>query len=385
MAIDEKHIFFLSASDRINYGDLLFPIIFKKMLEGSGYIFHNYGIVASDLKGFGALATDSYSTMLSDIKKFNGKLVIGGGEVLFSEWEMLFGFISWPYARLNAIKFFSKVERRLQIARRALGGMAVVLPFSPLPKELHKPALKIYYSSVGGQFYGDLSGAKNKAALKAIQAAALTSVRDQRSQDSLKSAGVSAELIPDSALIMADYYPVETLKELSQLNPEIYRDPYIFVQLGRYKGPEDLKAFSQRLITVSEQLGLKVLLCPIGLAPGHEDDIILKQLADLHPDFKFVMPSSISDIMLLIALSKLYLGTSLHGLITAQSYNVPHIPLNKDIKKAVSYLNTWVDSTLRAADFTDDTYKNWPAALINENTGLQKEMVRKNLKHILND
>ncbi len=359
-------------------------------MGNSDYVFHNYGIISSNLENFGALPTHSYATMLKDIEKYSGKLVIGGGEVLFSEWETLFGFISGTYSRLNANKLFSKIERRLQIAKRTLGGQKVSLPFSPHPEELNKSDLNIYYSSVGGQFYGDLKWKKNKDALHAMEAAKYISVRDQRSKDSLNAAGLNAKLVPDSALIMSDYFSLENLIKESKVSPEIYREPCMFVQLGRFKGPDDLSLFGQKLKTISKALQLKVVLCPIGIAPGHEDDIILKELASRNDDFVFVMPASISDIMLLIAQSQFYLGTSLHGLITAQSFNVPHLPLNKKITKAVSYLNTWVDDSLRAADFTDDfyvidTFKKWKTEKINKNTDLQKEMVRNNLKYILQD
>ncbi|KKK59602.1 hypothetical protein LCGC14_3032740, partial [marine sediment metagenome] len=229
MTTNKKHIFFLSASDRLNYGDLLFPIIFKKVLQESGYIFHNYGIISSNLTDFGALPTQSYAEMLADIKQYSGKLVIGGGEVLFPEWETLFSFISSIYARLNSVDFFSKVERRLQIARKLLGGKNVALPFSPHPKELKRPDMQVYYSSVGGQFYGDLSSKKNKQALKAMNGATYVSVRDQRSKDAMNAAGLSAELVPDSALIMSDYFSIESLRKETAIEPKVYEGDYIFV------------------------------------------------------------------------------------------------------------------------------------------------------------
>lgn len=55
-------VHFLEASDRVNYGDLLFPIVFctvaeKKMFDVEIY---NYGIVKSDLAYFGGYPTNSY-------------------------------------------------------------------------------------------------------------------------------------------------------------------------------------------------------------------------------------------------------------------------------------------------------------------------------------
>ena len=45
--------------------------------------------------------------------------------------------------------------------------------------------------------------------------------------------------------------------------------------------------------------------------------------------------------MYLIANSRFFAGTSLHGNITAMSYAVPHIGLNREISKLDNYLKTW--------------------------------------------
>ena len=85
MSGDKKIIHFLSASDRINYGDLLFPILFKSVLERHypQTIFLNYAVVKSDFSGFGALPTASYLSFQRKVKLLGGNVVIGGGEVFF--------------------------------------------------------------------------------------------------------------------------------------------------------------------------------------------------------------------------------------------------------------------------------------------------------------
>ena len=39
--------------------------------------------------------------------------------------------------------------------------------------------------------------------------------------------------------------------------------------------------------------------------------------------------------------SKFYVGTSLHGVITATSYGIPHMVFSNNIKKAINFINTW--------------------------------------------
>ena len=83
-------------------------------------------------------------------------------------------------------------------------------------------------------------------------------------------------------------------------------------------------------------------LCSIGTALGHSDDIALAKIYSSlrHKDKAcFVCSPSIYDIMWLVKHSALYVGTSLHGTITALSFEVPfvaHGPI-----KLKNYLETW--------------------------------------------
>ena len=65
------NIHVLSAGDRNNYGDLLFPIIIKKYLESKNITtsINNYGVIASDLSYFGALPTFSSNDLIANYKK----------------------------------------------------------------------------------------------------------------------------------------------------------------------------------------------------------------------------------------------------------------------------------------------------------------------------
>ena len=104
----------ICASDRINYGDLLFPIILKKLFLENGISFENYAIKKSDLTFFGALKTKSIFNLISDIKYQNKKIVIiiAGGEVLGSKWENILSYISLFWEKtFNIIalrRFFKK-------------------------------------------------------------------------------------------------------------------------------------------------------------------------------------------------------------------------------------------------------------------------------------
>lgn len=385
-------VYFLSASDRINYGDLLFPLVFQAFAKDAGYSidFRNYGVVSSNLTHFKALPTSSYASLLKDLKREPGKLVIGGGEVFFASWSTLYAFIQPLYSRLMRKPRFKRLLQRYAVASRLLGTRAVQVPFCPLPSELGVPDLPIYYSSVGGAFTGSPQSGLNSHLHQALAAARLVSVRDERSFNSMKEHSVSAQLVPDSALLMSELFPISFLETQLSFSPNLFSTPYLYLQLGSYKGPTDLKSFAVSLRALADSLGLQVVLCPIGLAPGHEDDTILKALAALDTTFRYVQPQSVYDVMYLIAKSKLYLGTSLHGIITAQSFGVTCFGLNPKLSKVSSYIQTWIDPTFSCFDFESLTevsalYRNWPSERISLQTAEQKQRIVQNLHQILQD
>jgi hypothetical protein len=89
--------------------------------------------------------------------------------------------------------------------------------------------------------------------------------------------------------------------------------------------------------------GLGTLLLPVGRARYHEDPAPLARLAKTIRTPAVYAGTSITiyDIMYLIARARAFVGTSLHGHITALSYAVPHLGLTESIPKLTSFLETW--------------------------------------------
>lgn len=390
MSGTEKNIIhFLSASDRINYGDLLFPIIFKKYAEANNFKinFFNYGIAKSDLSDYGAIPTSSYLKLLKNVENVQGgKLVVGGGEVFFANWNKLYSFINPVYFKFNKYKIIKK----LKLPKLLLANNKVEVPFCPSLKELRNDTLKLYFSSVGGSFSGKLDDSYNIKIKETLKSASLLSMRDNRSIASMKQIGLNANLVPDSAIIMSDFFTKKTLADLISLKPLKPTDRYIFLQVGNFKGPQNVEQFALELRELSAELELHVVLCPIGKAAGHEDHLILQQIKSYDDSFNYIDPKSIFDVMYLIANSSLYLGTSLHGMITAQSFSVPFICLNKKLVKVSSYLKTWIHESMDCLEFDEiykatDIFKEWDSVFVHKQTLKQKQLVRNNLNFILSD
>jgi hypothetical protein len=386
----KKIVHFLSASDRINYGDLLFPIIFEQLTLYADIKVINYGIVKSDLRNFGALPTNSYVCLQSNIKKYGGNLIIGGGEVLFVDWASLLAFISPLYSKLLYNGKFSLLESKFNYTRYLLSNGRVVVPFSPNKNELNtKLPIRIIYNSVGGTFENSRLINMENIFKRNLMSADYISVRDNRVVRSLNKNGIQSVLVPDSAIVISDIFKGDLLAKKSSLESSLFKDEYIFVQLGNDHSPLNLELFSEDLENLSKKLDCKIILCPIGMAPRHEDHVILSKIKKICPEFNFILPNSIYDIILLISRAKAYLGTSLHGLITAQSYNIPFIPLNRQIVKVEEYCKTWTFANIdKNIDYrnimeAEMIIKNWNFKTAKVNLNKQKLLVYNNFENIL--
>lgn len=91
---------------------------------------------------------------------------------------------------------------------------------------------------------------------------------------------------------------------------------------------------------------MKIVLINIGYAPLHDDFKSHKILNKAFPNKTILFEdTNIFEIMYLIKNSQIFLGTSLHGNITAMSYNVPHLGFEK-INKLKYFLKTWENNEI---------------------------------------
>jgi len=99
---------------------------------------------------------------------------------------------------------------------------------------------------------------------------------------------------------------------------------------------------AEQLQQISREHNMPILLLPIGYAKHHWDQKAL-QLLKKELKVPTIMPShaSVFDIMASIAFCRIFIGTSLHGAVTALSFGVPHLGVGPKGRKLDLFLNTW--------------------------------------------
>lgn len=380
----------LNVSDNANYGDLLFPVLLKVIIHSAHPEARivNCAPTRSDWSSLGALPTSSYRDFVEEVKNNREvTIIVGGGGLFNTAWEQLVWRLSSSFRTIYKYRHSRRLLNRMKAVRRILSPIPIHLPFV-LSDENFANA-HVYYNSVGG-FSMDHRALDMNDVRHLKRANTKLTIRDHTLMRSVEQYKVAAELVPDSALIMSDLFPREVLVE--KVRPEILdfiqQAKYFCVQIGKDLGPKDQNEFVEKLIGEAAAAGYELLLCPIKYRIPNRigDEAVLAELAERYPKLKFIVPHNIFETMLLIANSGGYLGTSLHGFITAYSFEVPAFGFS-DVEKLKAYIETWANPEDHLVEPSQATSvfsraSDYRLSEIATRCKIQKELVYENLRRI---
>lgn len=350
-----KQIAFYGAFDRFNYGDMLFPIILEKALADwhPEYERRLYGIIKSDLSAYGGKPTESVESLFSENNLDDGSIVIVvGGEVLSPTWFEIYNCLVPETLEPMMKALHRSVPREyLRKIRPDLGKTNLVQPFVIDPLDFNR-RVNIAFNSVGGVQISSPSYPRSllRSLLSKLSNAAYLSVRDSKVRDFLIKTDTLQKpvLAPDSAHLIAKFFfkselLQESNQELREWIKELNGNYLVFQTAQQYiKSREELQMVVSQIEDLYNTFGLPTALCPIGTAPGHKDQVALLEISEtLRTPHIFLPTPSLIDIMTIISHSKAFLGTSLHGAITAMSFAVPNLIFSNRIPKLTAYIETW--------------------------------------------
>ena len=295
-------------------------------------------MVASNLSGKGALPTQSYRQLPAALPpQGQDWLMVAGGESLGATRQVLYGFINPLYGKLRNFKLFKRLDHRLNLVGR-LTGVYNDYPFIPAISPE-----RVLYNSVGASALAKLPPQALRTLAERLQASPYVALRCQKSYQVLEPyLDNNLHLVPDCAMLLNKIYPKFSLSSLcsGQLFNQLPAQ-YIYVQLSHPKTQGHEAEIASQLTTLHQKTGLPLVGMPIGTAPGHADHVRLQQMARRVPGMQYLPVGNIYDIMYTIAQSQLYVGTSLHGMITAAAYQIPFVSLHPRQTKLVSFQQTW--------------------------------------------
>ena len=197
------------------------------------------------------------------------------------------------------------------------------------------PALRrVLYGSVGGVALADCEAALQAEVQAKLATADVVSVRDAVTQRQLQAAGIQASLLPDSAVMVAELFAERLREQAGQgevaLMRQHYPQGYLVVQCSEdFADDATLTQLADQLAQIARETGLGLVLFRAGAAPWHDTLATLRRLAarlDGTPT-RIFESLQLWDICALIAASRGFAGSSLHGRIVATACALPHVSL----------------------------------------------------------
>jgi hypothetical protein len=279
-------------------------------------------------------------------------LVIGGGDILRTDWDLVarhYGRSSrlsqkhlrhaigtgaaLGYTLSKSTHFFAKRFRERWMDYPAAG------PFLIHPRALVEQTNVAYVScGVPHEFPSD----QVDEVRETLEHASFVALRDEQSAEKLVAAGINCELrvAPDLIVTLSDQFDrsevsVHARKILSWFG--VREDlPILCFQSQPYPGFLETEILHE-LKRYKERRNVEIVALPLGYC--HGDHEFLQSLArQSNGIVKYADVYSIFDMLAIIAASDLFVGTSLHGNITAFSFGIPHVFGPLPVAKAEGFL-----------------------------------------------
>jgi hypothetical protein len=338
------------AFDRHNFGDLLFPHIAAALLPGKHLIFA--GLVERDFRSYGGHQLQALTKLSTEWGDQAVNIIHMGGEILTCDaWQAAVMLLPPEQAQDTIARLDSRPQEKLKWAQ-GLIGIPDLAPYA-LSRQLFPLAARIIYNGVGGIDLAQRDPALRSEVLAKLKSADVVSVRDTLTLAQLSAAGVTASLVPDPAVMVAELFGARISHPAQQGATAAMRGAfpqgYIAVQFSADFGDDaTLTEIAAQLDQISISSGYGVVFFRAGAAPWHDDLACYQRVAARMRTSAVKIFTSLNlwDICALIAHGRAYCGSSLHGRIVAMAYALPRLNILREaqagqLSKTAAYAQTW--------------------------------------------
>jgi hypothetical protein len=369
------------AFDRHNFGDLLFPHVIARMLPRNDLLFA--GLVGRDLRAHGGHQVSAIAQVAKSLRERTVNLIHVGGELLTCDaWEAAVMLSWWDQVQEAIAGFADWRQDRLAWACDKFG-VAALAPYT-LARESFPHAAHMFFNAVGGVDLNARDPAMRAEVAAHLNAADDVSVRDTQTKALLDASGIATRLIPDPAVMVAELFGTTIRRRAvhgatSQIL-EAFPQRYIAVQFSADFGDDEtLCEIAAQLDRIAVSSGLGVVLFRAGAAPWHDDLVCYRRIvARMHaPSVKIFTSLNIWDICALIAHSRVYCGSSLHGRIVAMAFALPRINVRHPerathLAKQTAFASTWEEAGTPATVEVQEIADGIRDALTDDRARLQR-------------
>jgi len=292
-----------------NYGDLLFPLVLRHRLRDLATSFVHASPAGGPPVWGDTVASVRAAEVIADPGGVDG-VVIGGGHLLHASPDTVYD----PAPLHAALAYPALWFGAATLAARAEVPLAWNAPGVPRPPD--PVAARLLAWSAGVSDY--------------------VSVRDRGSRRLLEEAGVAGpvRVVPDPALDVARLW---TDDEVAQAHADAFAargrpvpERTLAVHLNARYLHEGDEVVAARLDRLSRQAEATVVLLAIG--PCHGDDALARRIAAHMAGAPLVVdqPRSLLEVAGCIGRAEAYIGSSLHGMVTACAFARPGLLVTGD-------------------------------------------------------
>lgn len=377
--MEQQPIILFGAFDRHNFGDLLFPHVAAALLQGRELVFA--GLARRDLRAFGGHAVQALAPLAADWGPRPATLIHVGGEILTcSAWQAAVMLLPPDELQTTLAYLEARPLEKAAWVQHMLGSAART-PYT-LSRAMFPALTRVTYLAAGGVQLDACEPALRAEVLANLQAADAVSVRDGQTQAQLASAGIAAQLLPDPAVMVAELFGERISQHATggKMAQVLHAFPqgYLAVQFSAdFSDDATLAQIAHQLDLVVASTGLGVVLFRAGAAPWHDDLASLQRVAARMqaPTVQVAESLKLWDICALIAHSRGYCGSSLHGRIVAMAYALPRVNLRatatEQPSKQTAFATTWDDAHVPGTVAVNELARGIQQALALDPTRLQ--------------
>lgn len=337
---DGTPILLFGAFDRHNFGDLLFPHIAAALLPRRPLL--HAGLAARDLRPYGGHRIRAIAQLALELREQPLHILHVGGELLSCDaWQAAVMLQTPEQAQAVIARCGAQPEARRAWAEQMLG-LGDQAPYC-MARALFPQARRVAYCGVGGVDLPQCDAVLQNEVLEKLRHADNVGVRDRVTQSHLAAAGIATTLLPDPAVLVQELFTAEIQRHARHGEPAQVRaafaQGYLAVQLSADFGDDaTLAAIAAQLDAITRATGCAIVLFRAGAAPWHDDLACYRRLAAYMraPTIWSFGSLHLWDICALIAHSRGYCGSSLHGRITAMAHGLPRLNVRPPVTAGVS-------------------------------------------------
>lgn len=344
------------ACDRHNLGDLLFPHVVAAML---GDIHAPVaGLKTADLLSSGGHRVLALDTVARTLGMQAVNLIHVGGEILSCE--------AWDAAALllpeaDAQSAYTRLARSSPALRRRWAaahlGSDAAAPYV-CGRDCFAHTRRVIHNAVGGASLALREPEFRAEVIAKLKQADFVGVRDALTRDILAQAGIRTELMPDCVVMLRELFGAHIAKyseggECARVRAA-FPNGYLAAQFSAdFADDASLDALAGALDQVARATGLGIALFRAGAAPLHDSPAVLARLAARlrTPPWRFESVN-VWALAALIAGSRAFVGSSLHGRIVAAAWGLPRVTVLPPAlvdrpNKHAAFVDTWENAAHR--------------------------------------